>query len=51
MNKIITWFKNLYVNDPVYNCKLYREQGCSHVDGILCDYPECTMNKEYIENK
>lgn len=36
-------------NDPVRNCKLYKDKGCSHIDGILCDFPNCSMNKEYIE--
>jgi len=38
-------------NDPVHNCKLYREQGCSHVDGMLCDFPNCSMNNEYVKEK
>ena len=39
------------LKDPVYSCDLYKEIGCSHVDGILCDYPECSMLKEYKEKK
>lgn len=38
-------------NDPVHNCKLYKEQGCSHVDGMLCDFPNCSMNNEYVKEK
>lgn len=38
-------------DDPVWNCKLYKEIGCSHVDGMLCDFPECSMNKEYTESE
>ena len=39
-------------NDPVYKCDLYKDQGCSHVDGFLCDYPDCEMNRKYkIEKK
>ena len=34
------------VNDPVYNCPVYRNSGCSHVDGILCDYPKCSILKK-----
>lgn len=35
-------------NDPVHSCDLYKAKGCSHVDGMLCDFPECSMNKEYV---
>lgn len=38
-------------NDPVHNCRLYREQGCSYVDSMLCDFPYCEMNKQYIKEK
>ena len=40
-------FHRLFKNDPVYSCKLYKERGCSHVDGILCDFPKCHMLKDY----
>jgi len=36
-----------YHNDPVYYCKLYKDKGCAHVDGPLCDFPECEMNDDY----
>ena len=39
------------LKDPVYSCDLYKEIGCSHVDGILCDYPKCSMLKEYKDKK
>jgi hypothetical protein len=38
-------------NDPVYSCILYKDKGCSHVDGYLCDFPQCDMNAEYIKTK
>lgn len=34
-------------NDPVRDCLLYRDRGCNHVDGFLCDYPDCSMLKDY----
>lgn len=37
------------LTDPVRSCKLYKEQGCSHVDGYLCDFPTCSMLKKYEE--
>jgi hypothetical protein len=38
-------------NDPVKGCDVYREVGCSHVDGCLCDYPQCEILKKYKEEK
>lgn len=35
------------MNDPVKHCKLYKDIGCSHVDGMLCDFPKCSMLKDY----
>lgn len=32
--------------DPLYDCELYRKEGCIHVDGLLCDLENC---KERIE--
>ena len=32
--------------DPLYDCPVYKKCGCSHVDGMLCDYPKCNMIKE-----
>lgn len=36
--------------DPVKHCSLYKEDGCSHVDGILCDFETCSMRIGY-DNK
>lgn len=36
--------------DPVKHCTLYKDEGCSHVDGILCDFDTCSMRINY-ENK
>ena len=46
--KIIKFIKDLYRNDPVINCKVFKDLGCSHIDGMLCDFPECSINKEYL---
>lgn len=37
--------------DPVKECKLYKEQSCSHVDGFLCQYNTCQMRKDYESRK
>ena len=44
---IVPYIRRLNYNDPVIHCDLYKEKGCSHVDGYLCDYPNCTMNYEF----
>jgi len=33
--------------DPVYNCEVHKEIGCSHVDGMLCDMKTCDILQEY----
>jgi len=35
--------------DPVKHCDLYKNEGCAHVDGFLCDYETCEMRLEYME--
>lgn len=37
--------------DPVKNCGFYKSLGCSHVDGPLCDFPRCSMFKEWYKNQ
>lgn len=38
------------INDPVKYCDVYKSEGCSHVDGYLCNYPYCSILKEWKEN-
>ena len=33
--------------DPVYDCKTFKEEGCAHVDGYLCDMEDCNMFKPH----
>lgn len=49
INQIIKRIKE-WLADPVRGCELYKNEGCSHVDGLLCDYPKCKMLKEYRKN-
>lgn len=42
---------NMSKNDPVKNCALFKDKGCAHVDGMLCDFPNCQMNEEYIAER
>ena len=49
---MINWILNIietWKNDPVRKCELYKKEGCSHVDGLLCDYHNCSMLKEYLK--
>lgn len=41
-------FKN---NDPLYKCPVYKDKGCCHVDGPLCDFPHCNIVHEYLNDK
>ncbi|MDD5649016.1 MAG: hypothetical protein PHF86_01120 [Candidatus Nanoarchaeia archaeon] len=41
----------LFYRDPVMHCDVYLEKGCCHVDGFLCDYPNCIILQEFKENK
>lgn len=49
--KIINWLEHLTDDDPVQHCELYRDKGCAYVDGMLCDFPYCRLNEEYIKSK
>lgn len=44
-------WKYIYQNDPIKKCQLYLNEGCSHVDGYLCDFPECSMNLKYLASQ
>ena len=35
-------------NDPLKDSQVYKKLGCSHVDGLLCDFPNCSLNNEFI---
>ena len=47
MKKHVKWVpKALYV-DPVFHCAVYKQEGCSHVDGFLCNYEDCDIRLKY----
>jgi hypothetical protein len=38
--------------DPVFHCEVYRDKakgGCAHVDGMLCDFPDCSIRQECLK--
>lgn len=44
---LIKFFKELRKNDPVKHCEVYKTEGCSHVDGYLCDFKNCNIRLEH----
>jgi len=53
---MFAWLKRIFdrSNDPVYSCDLYLDKkagSCAHVDGPLCDFPQCSMLAEYMAQK
>jgi len=43
----IKWWKAMRATDPIHACDLYKAEGCAHVDGMLCDFPDCQMLKDW----
>lgn len=49
---MFAWLKRIFnrSTDPVYSCDLYRDKNagsCAHVDGPMCDFPNCLMLDNY----
>lgn len=46
---IISFFKKIIdsSNDPVKNCDVYKNEGCAHVDGFLCNMQTCNILRDY----
>lgn len=38
-----------YGKDPVKHCEVYKERGCSFVDGPSCFMHTCSIRKQYFE--
>lgn len=39
--------QEIYQNDPLNVCEVYKEICCSHIDGMLCDCRSCDILREY----
>lgn len=39
----------MFSKDPLKYCSLYKDKGCCHVDGFLCNVKTCVELKEYEE--
>ena len=48
--KFLNFFRRT-MNDPVEHCDVYKEDGCAHVDGYLCDFETCDIRLEWAEKK
>ena len=49
---IVQFFKRLWANDPVRSCEVYKDKengSCAHVDGPLCDFPQCELRQCYLD--
>lgn len=38
-------------SDPVRHCPVYKEQGCTHVDGLLCNFPDCPVFRGFMDSR
>ncbi len=38
-------------DDPVKHCDVYKCEGCSHVDGYLCDMETCDILEKFLQEK
>ena len=47
---LVNFFRQT-MSDPVRHCDVYREDGCSHVDGYLCDFETCDIRLEWVQKK
>lgn len=34
--------------DPVFNCPIYKNEGCALVDSPYCTFPDCTIVHKYL---
>jgi hypothetical protein len=51
IKRIKRFFFRLKNRDPFYHCPVWKNEGCSHVDGLICDFPSCDIYREYMERK
>ena len=51
VQRLIEILENSLRNDPVKHCEVYREIGCAHVDGYLCDMKTCDIRQKFLLEK
>ena len=48
VKRLIEHFQKALLSDPVKYCQVYKEIGCAHVDGYLCDMRTCDIRQKFI---
>jgi len=48
VQRLIENLENAIMSDPVKYCRVYKEIGCSHVDGYLCDMKTCSIRQKFL---
>ena len=48
VQRMIEMLENSLRNDPVKYCQVYKEIGCAHVDGYLCDMETCDIRQKFL---
>ena len=45
------FYYRLKNSDPVRSCPVYKQEGCSHVDGLCCDVRNCAILKKHMDKE
>ena len=48
IGRIKRFWYHLLNRDAVRNCPVFLNEGCAHVDGFLCDFPDCETFRKYV---
>ena len=51
VKRLIENLEKAIMSDPVRYCEVYRDIGCAHVDGYLCDMETCDIRQKYLLEK
>ena len=51
VQRLIEILENSLLSDPVRYCEVYRDIGCTHVDGYLCDMRTCDIRQKFLLEK
>ena len=51
VQRLIENLEKAIMSDPVRYCEVYRDIGCTHVDGYLCDMRTCDIRQKFLLEK
>ena len=51
VQRLIENLEKAIMSDPVRYCEVYRDIGCTHVDGYLCDMETCDIRRKFLLEK